>query len=327
MAVFIGENMFDNIMFCINAILPVFLIIVLGNLLYKTKFLSDGFINTADKLVFKCALPASLFYNVATTDFTKTFNGKLTSFCVIGIICVFLVITVTVGPAIKRKDIRGAVLQGIYRSNFAILGIPLAQNLFGDAGATLASLLISFVIPLYNVLAVVILAMNMPSESRESAGKIFIKIVKNIITNPLIIAVVLAIPFSLHLVSLPTVLDKSISYLSDLSTPLALISLGASFKLSDLKGKLGYSLFAVFMKIVVCPAVFCTIGAYMGFRGVELGMILIAFGAPTAVSSYIMAKQMKSNYEVASQIIVISTLLCSVTLLIGSFVLKTLNLI
>lgn len=317
--------MLENFIISANSILPLFVIIILGYFLRCTGLISGAFLDVSDKLVFKCALPSMLFYNVATTNFKNAFNGRLAAFCVVGTVLVFLLMTLLITPAIKRRDVRGAVIQGIYRSNFAILGVPLAANMFGEAGSTAASLIIPFLIPVYNVFAVVILAMNMPDGKKDGAGLLW-KIIKNVITNPLIISVVLAIPFSLGIVSMPTVLDKTVSYLSELSTPLALISLGASFRFADIKGNISYSIFATVMKIAVCPLAFCTAAALMGFRGVELGIIFIAFGAPTAVSSYIMARQMKSNSIVASQIVVLTTLFSGVTMLIGSTILKNLGL-
>ncbi len=317
--------MLENLIISANSILPIFIIIILGYFLRRINLINGAFLDVSDKLVFKCALPAMLFYNVATTNFKNAFNGRLAAFCVIGTVLVFFLMTLLITPAIKRRDVRGAVIQGIYRSNFAILGVPLAANMFGEAGSTAASLIIPFLIPVYNVFAVVILAMNMPDGKKEGAGLLW-KIIKNVITNPLIISVILAIPFSLGIVSMPSVLNKTVSYLSELSTPLALISLGASFRFADIKGNISYSIFATVMKIAVCPLVFCTAAALMGFRGVELGIIFIAFGAPTAVSSYIMARQMKSNSIVASQIVVLTTLLSGVTMLIGSTILKNLGL-
>lgn len=317
--------MLDNLIISANSILPIFIIIILGYFLRRINLITGAFLDVSDKLVFKCALPAMLFYNVATTDFMKAFNGRLTAFCVIGTLVIFLLMTVLITPAIKRRDVRGAVIQGIYRSNFAILGVPLAANMFGDAGVTAASLIIPFLIPVYNIFAVVILAMNMP-EGKQSGLGLAWKITKNIITNPLIISVIIAIPFSLGYLSMPAVLDKTVSYLSELSTPLALLSLGASFRFADIRGNISYSIFATVMKIAVCPLIFCTTAVLMGFRGVELGIIFIAFGAPTAVSSYIMARQMKSNSVVASQIIVLTTLLCGVTMLIGSTIMKNMGL-
>ncbi len=313
----------ENFLISAKSILPIFIIIILGYILRRINLITGAFLDVADKLVFRCALPSMLFYNVATTDFKKAFNGRLTAFCVIGTFLVFLIMTLLITPAIKRKDTRGAVIQGIYRSNFAILGIPLAANMFGAAGATAASLIIPFLIPVYNVFAVVILAMNMPD---GKSGGLFWKILKNVLTNPLIISVVLAIPFSLGYISMPSVVNSTVSYLSELSTPLALISLGASFRFSDIKGNIVFSVFATVMKIVICPLAACSVAALMGFRGVELGIIFIAFGAPTAVSSYIMARQMKSNSIVASQIVVLTTLLSGVTMLIGSTILKNLGL-
>lgn len=318
--------MLANLQSSLNSIVPIFIIILLGYLLKRIKLLNDGFLTVADKLVFKCALPASLFYNVATTNFKNTFNGKLTSFCVFGTLALFLFLVITITPSIKRKDKRGAVIQGIYRSNFAILGLPLATNLFGQAGTVTASLLFPFLIPLYNVFAVIILAANMPDGKNGGKGLIW-KIIKNVFTNPLILSVLIALPFSIGYLSMPSFVDTSISYLSELSTPLALISLGASFRFSDIKDNIGYSVMATVMKIVICPVVFCTIAILMGFRGVELGIIFIAFGTPAAISSYIMAKEMKSNSIIASQIIVFSTLFCSLTFLAGSLILKNLGFI
>lgn len=312
----------SDILFCVNSVLPVFLVIAVGYFLRKIKLLNESFVGTADRLVFKVALPISLFTSISQTDFTAVFDPKLLTVTVCGILAIFLVMSLCLWQAIKKPDARGAVIQGIFRSNVAILGIPLASNIFGAEGEVSMSLMISFVVPVYNVLAVIILAMNSTDEKRESVGKTALKIVKNIVTNPLIIATVLALPFSFFGLTLPTLVTKSLSYLGSTATPLALLSIGAMFRFSDLKGNIGYSLFAVFCRLVLCPCIMCTVAILLGMRGLELSIILLIFGTPAAVSSYIMAKQMKSNAVIASQIVILSSLLCSLTLIGELFVLK-----
>ena len=327
MAVFLGGAMLDDILFCINAILPIFILMVLGYFLMRIKLINETFVNVADKFVFKVALPAMIFNNVANSNFSTDFNPRLSAFVLVAIFACFIVITAIASASIKKRDVRGAFVQAVFRSNFAILGLPVAGNLFGEAGTVGATLLFPFVIPLYNVLAVITLATNMPANEKKSKLSYACSVVKSIVTNPLNISVVLGLPFAFSLLNMPSVIDSGIHYLSDLSTPLALISLGASFKFSSLKGNIGYALGATLTKLLAVPITVRGLGILCGFRGVDLGLLLIVFGTPTAVSSYIMAKEMKSNGALAGQIVMLSTLLCSVTLLVGTFLLKNLGLI
>jgi len=318
--------MLNSLIYSLNAVVPIFIMIVLGGILKKTGFLDDAFFAKSEKFVFKICLPAMLFLDVATADPSSAFDPKLIAFCLIGVFCLFFLLLLLVPLFVKKNEQRGAFIQGVYRSNFAILGVPLAVNMFGEAGSRTIATVMPFTIIPFNVLAVVVLSIFAPAEKKLTAKQLFKKIVLNIVTNPLIIGVVLALPFMFGL-PLPAIADKSLTYLSNATMSLALMSLGANFSREGLKGRIGLSLTASLLKTVGAPIIAVIIAILLGFRAEQLGTILILFGAPTAVSSYIMAKGMGSDHELAGQIILFSTMLCIVTLFIFIFILKQLTFI
>lgn len=326
--------MLNNIIFSVNTVFPIIILIFLG-FCFKQEKLGlfknpKDFFNQIDRLVFNVALPVYIFNEISGADIDNIFNINLVVYCVSGIILSFLLLTFIVPVFIKSKTSRGAFIQGIYRSNFAILGVPLAGNLFGENGSAAAALILPFAVALFNILAVVILTIN--RDSRENTANIenpngIFKIILGIIKNPLIIAVIIALPFMLLRVSLPEVMQKSVNYIANMSTPLALISLGAGIDLRVLKNKVKLSLIASVLRTVVCPVIFAIPAVLLGFRDAALVVIFVLFAAPTAVSSFIMAKNMKSDYELAGQIVVLTTIICPATVFIGSFILKSMGLI
>lgn len=319
--------MLDSLIYSINTVFPIFIIVILGSLLKKFKFLNSEFFSQSEKLVFKLALPAMLFLEVAGADPSTAFDPKLITFCVCGVVLSFLTLCLIVPLFIKSNDRRGAFIQGVYRSNFAILGVPLIENMFGDSGVAVIAMVMPFAITLFNVFAVIILSIYAPAEKKLSASALLRNIVMNIIKNPLIISVILALPFLLTGWQIPVLANKCLTYLSNLSMPLALLSLGANFSVSELKGRVGYAVTASCLKVIAVPLILVLTAILMGFRNEQLGTIFVLFGGPTAVSSYIMAKNMESDYVLAGQIILITTLMCIATIFLGTFTLSLLNFI
>lgn len=322
--------MLKNFIDSINIVLPIFLLIVLGFVLKKLKFASDKFYEDSEKFVFNVALPVQLFLNVA---FDSSAVGgdylRLIVFCVASVTAAFLIALLLVPLIVKNNGIRGAVIQNCFRSNFAILGIPLAGNLAGDTGRTLISILMPFVIIMYNVYTVIEMNIFAPSEVKKTPKELLLSIIKSTCKNPLIIAVVLALPMLItgwRPSANFAFAEKTLDYLSDTTQALVLISLGAGFSFGSLKGKLKYSLTASIYKVIVLPAIAVAVAHLgFGFSGVELALVFIMFGTPSAVSSYIMARNLKSDAEVASQVLMITTLLSTFTLFLGIFTLKSLN--
>ncbi len=319
--------MLSNLSYSINAVLPIFLLVVVGAFLNKWNKVNASFTEIADWLVFKIGLPIMLFLEVAKSRISDGLDLRLIVFLVISVTCCFLLVSVFAALLMRDRTKRGAFVQGMCRSNFAILGVPLAENMFGNEGTQAIAIVMPFVILMFNTYSVILLSVFSNSSDHKLDKKAVQGILKNIVTNPLILGVLLGLPFMLFELPLGTALNKTLQYLSNLTTPLALISLGANFRMESLKGRLGYALTASAGKTILLPALTVTAAALIGLRGPSLGVVLICFGAPTAVSSYIMSKKMGNDHELSAQILLLTTMMCIVTIFVGIFILKTLGLI
>lgn len=314
----------ENLLFSINSVVPIFIMVFFGIIFKRRGVINDNFTTVSSDIVFKIALPALLFKDVASTDFKSVLDINLILFSLVGTIILFLVLYAICPLFIGCSRTKGAFIQGVFRSNYAILGIPLAYNIFGQAGLTKSAILMAFIIPVYNVLAVIILAVTSNDTASISNKK---GILINIISNPLIISIVAALPFSYLQVQLPQIAVKVIDYFSALAIPLALLGIGGSFTFSSIKKNFSLGLLATMLKIIAVPAVFTALAFYMGFREIELGVIFILFASPTAVSSFIMAKAMNSNSDLAANIVLMTTLGSVFTIFLGVYILKTLGAI
>ncbi len=319
--------MLDSLLFSLNSVAPIFILTMLGALFGKKKLLNEGFLSAADKMVFKICLPCLLFIDIAEADLGEYANPKLLAFCLAAVVLSFVVLCLVIPTFLKDKAKCGAFIQGAYRANTAIIGLVLAENMFGAQGRSTMALVLPFIVALYNAFAVVILSIYAPAEVKLTPQQMTVRITKTVVTNPLIISIALALLWQMTGLTLPLLASRSLDYLAGMTTPLALISLGASFRLDSLKDRIGLTMMASLIKTAILPAVCCLIGILMGFRGVELGVIFIQFGSPTSVSSYIMAKQMKSDHELAGQILLVSTLMSVFTMFLGTFILRMVGLI
>jgi len=307
--------------------MPMFLLVIVGATLNKCKKVNKEFTVVADWLVFKVALPIMLFLEIASSEFSSGMDGGLISFCIISVTVGFLVITIVSVFCIRDVSKRGAFIQGACRSNVAIIGLPIAEGMFGDVGVKTIAVVIPFIILMFNVYSVIVMSIFSSSSEHKMNAKTVRNLMINIITNPLIIAVICGGLVMISGIEFPLFVNSTLKYLGNLATPLSLISLGASFRKESLKGRLGYAITAASIKTIVLPLVFVTIAVFLGYRGPALGSILICFAAPTAASSYIMAKKMDNDHELAGQILILSIMMCIITVFIGIFILKTLSLI
>lgn len=315
----------DSLLFSLRVILPVFLLMALGYFLRRIRLIDGQFTKQANKLGFKVLLPALLFYNVYQSDLHSIFDGSLVAFAAVCILAVVAVLFVCI-PLIEKDPAKcGAMIQGIFRSNYVIFGVPVAVNMFGQSAAPLASMLAAIVIPMFNLLAVVVLELFSPQKSKggSAAGRIVLGIVK----NPLIIGTVLGVVFVLCGIRLPAVLETFVSDVSKTATPLALLVLGADFEWRAVGTYRKQIAICTIAKLVVLPAVVLPIAVALGFRGPALGLLLILLAAPTAVSSYAMADQMGADAVLASQLVVFTTVLSSLSLFVFVFLLKACALI
>lgn len=314
----------ENLIFSLNATIPIFLVMVIGYILKNLKFLDESFVNTLNSFNFKITLPVLLFRDIAGSDFLDVWDGKYVMFCfLVTLFCIAFTWIIT-SKVYHKKDQVGEFVQASYRSSAAVLGIAFIQNIYGDSG--MAPLMIIGTVPLYNIAAVLILSFTgLESEGlRPAALK---KSVKGILTNPIIIGIAAGMLASLFQVHFPAIISKTVNNIAVLATPLALIGLGAGFEGKKALAEIKPTLVCSFMKLMLWPALFLPLAALLGFRDEKMVALLVMLGSPTTVSCYIMAKNMKHPGILTSSVVVATTFLSSVTLTFWLYLLKSLSLI
>lgn len=311
----------ENLILSFNIVLPIFLILSLGYILKKLKILDELTTKNMNSINFKVFLPLLLFYNVYKTDLSVVFNPKLLIFSIISVILVFLLLFIIIPLLEKDNRKRGIIIQGIFRSNFVIFGVPVCEALFGQNATGVASMLIAIVVPLFNFLAVICL------EIYRGGNINFKKIIKGIITNPLIIASIIGLFFIYFKIKLPTPIEKTINDISKIATPLAFILLGSSFTFSAFSLYIKQLSITILGKLIIVPGIVLYIAALLGFRNIELTCLLSVFASPTAVSSYTMAEQMDGDSILAGQIVVLTSIISIITVFLWIFILKQFHLI
>ena len=313
----------ENLIFSLNATIPIFLMMVLGVFFRKTGLLKENMINGLNQFVFKATLPVLLFGDLAKQDFAEAWNGKFVAFCfVVTLVSISLVALMSM--ALKDKSQRGEFIQGAYRSSAAILGIAFITNIYGNSG--MAPLMIIGSVPLYNIMAVVVLSFTKPGQNGMSP-ELIKKTLKGIATNPIILGILAGALWSVLRLPMPTILTKTVSSLGGLTTPLGLMAMGAAFNWSEAKSGMGRAFAASFMKLIGLCTLFLPVAVLLGFREAELIAILVMLGSSTTVSSYVMARNMGHSGVLSSSIVAITTLGSAFSLTFWLYVLKTLALI
>lgn len=316
----------DNLIFSLNATIPVFLVMVTGYLFRQIKLLNDDFVKTLNAFNFKVTLPVLLFTDLAAADFYTAWDTRFVLYCFFvtlgSIICITLVASIFRKHA--KEDYLGEFIQASYRGSAAVLGMAFIQNIYGSS--TMLPLMILATVPLYNVMAVLILSFTAPGSKGIDKASVK-KSVRGILTNPIILGIAAGMLVSLSRIQIPTILDKTLHNFSVLATPLALIGLGAGFEGRKAIAKLKPTIAVTLIKLLVQPALFFPLAAWLGFRGDKMVAILIMLGAPTTVSCYIMAKNMKHEGTLTSSCVVSTTFFSAVSITFWLFVLKSNGLI
>ena len=242
----------QSFIFSFNAIFPVFLLISMGYLLRKKNFINDNFIATGTKVVFRIALPVFIFRNIARTDFYQVFNIQDISISVSTSILFFALSWIVGARICRTPEEQGPFIQSSYRGNVAIIGTAIATNIYGPQGAAGVAAHLCFLMPLYNILSTIALTVPLKKEEKTNWGKIAVKI----ITNPLVISVIAALPFTLFTIPIPYVIGEAMDYTARLTLPLALLGIGGSLNFSAMSGHMSRVLPTGFMKLVLLPP-FC----------------------------------------------------------------------
>lgn len=313
----------ENLIFSLNATMPVFLMMILGFFLHqKTRLMSDSFADALNIFVFKVALPVQLFQNLADSNFHTIWDGGVVAFCfLVSLISICLLVGVSL--FLKDRSLRAEFIQAGYRGSQALLGAALMQNIYGGTGP-LALILIGAV-PLYNVAAVILLTLLGPDGhlDRRAIGKS----IRGIVTNPIILGIGTGLVWSLLRIPQPEIFHRGVSTLAATATPMGLLALGASIDPKKAAGCWKPTLAASAFKLVIFTVLFLPMAIFLGYRGEILVVVLIMLASPSTVSCFSMARSMGHEGVLSSSAVMLTTIFSAFTFTGWLYLLKTLALI
>lgn len=315
--------MIDNIIFTGNVVAPVFLLVALGYFVKRINVINENFVDVTSKFVYSVSLPALVFINIAEIDLSKAIEFNQIIYIYAATLVSFFLIWLLSIPFIKEGKNLSVFVQGAYRSNFAIVGFAIISKLFGAYALGKAAIVLAFILPLYNILAVIILTIPLRKEKKLNMKNTLFEIV----LNPLIIAVIIGLPFSFYKIKIPSFINLTLGFLAELALPLALVGIGGSLNLQNIKKASGLAFTSSAIKIILIPILLTAGAYYFDFRELDLGIMFVLFASPTAIVSFIMAEAMGANSKLAGNIVLISTVASVFTIATGIVILKELALI
>lgn len=315
--------MLNNLIFSLNATMPIFLMMVVGYFLKRIKMLDEQSTPVINKIVFRVFLPALLFNDLVKQDFVSIWDGQFILFCLLSTFASIL-ISALLARFFCKKAVVGEYIQGSFRSAAATLGIAFMTNVYDNVA--MVALMIIGCVPIYNIFSVFILSLTAPKDN-EISESIVLKTCKSIATNPIILSIFAGAVWSVLKLPQPKIIFRGIEYLANVASPLALIGLGASFEFKNLRDHLKPVLSVSFNKLILFVVLFMPVCIWLGFRDEKIVSALIMLGSATTSSSFIMAKNMGHDGKLSSCVVMVTTLLSSFTLTIWLFVLKSAGMI
>ena len=310
----------NNFLVAAQAVLPIFIIMGVGVLIRHFGIVDEAEVKKINKLNFVVFFPVLMFANLYGKDISRAVDARLMIFGVAAVLAIYALTVFAVMHITKEPKTRGAMIQAIYRSNFVIMGIPIVENIFGSENLALTAVMVTVIVPLYNVLAVITLEVF--RGGKPSALHIF----KAIAKNPLILGALAGILAVVTGLKLPATLENVVSSMSGVATPLALLTLGAFFDIRSALKREKEIFICVAGRLIVVPAIGLAAGIFMGFRGVALVTLIAIFASPAAVSSFPMAQEMDSDYELAGDAVVFSSGAACFTMFLWIFALKSMGM-
>lgn len=313
--------MIESFWLSIQVVFPLCVLMLMGYIMKQWLHLSEVTTKQLNQMVFKVFLPLQLFKNIYTSDLSVDFNVGMLIFAVSAILLVFLFLC-TIIPKIEPDRKKCSVMiQGIYRTNYILYGLPITESIFGSGNLGMASITAAVVIPLINVLAVLLFEMFREQKMNWS------NTIKGVIKNPLVLSSAAGAICLAWQIPIPNLMMESVSTFGSIATPLALIALGAEFHFTSIKRYRKQLLITVPGRLIAVPVIFLTLAVLLGFRGMHLMVLMALFASPTAIASYTMASSMGGDEELAGQILVLTTVLSVITIFCYTFLLNSLGLI
>lgn len=303
-----------------HAIVPLFLIIAVGYTVKRLGWIGPEEVRRFNKVCFYTFMPVMLFYNIYTSDFSHAVRLPYALFVVGMALAMILLAFLITLAAEKTPERRGVMIQAAFRSNFVLLGLPIAAELLPEGNLGVTALMVAIVVPIYNMMSVVVLEYFRGGKPR--AGEVLLAVVK----NPLILGSVAGLLVRALHITLPEVLVSFAGKMNSAATPLILLLLGASFETREIARYKKELLVCVGLRLVVFPGAILTLAAALGLRDIEFVTVLAMTAAPTAVNSFNMAQQLGGDSQLAGSAVVVSTAASFFTLFVWITLFKQLGM-
>lgn len=312
----------ESFLVAMNAVIPFLFYITFGYVMKVKGVVTEEFLQKLNKMIFRLFYPFMTFYNIYKADPTNLPRPVLMVFTGASILILEVLLVMIIPRLVKENPKRGVIIQAIYRSNFVLFGLPLTISVFGDEASSVAAMLITVVITIYNTTSVVILEMfNTDGKADPKA------ILINVLKNPLLQGAVVGLVFFIFQIKVPACLLKPISEFSNMTSPLALFVLGGTLQFNAIRKNLKYLVPTLSFKLICLPAIILSFGYMVGLRGLELFLLVAVYGTPVAAASYPMAQNMGGDGELAGEFVVISTVASTFTLFLWILFMKSTGLI
>lgn len=309
--------MLQNFLVCVNAVIPSAIYLAIGVMLRKTRVIGDTAVKIFTNVIFVALYPFMMFDNLYGKNIGENMDLKLVIYGATATLLQLAISWIFVCKIEESNYQRGAMIQALYRSNYVLMGLPIAINLFGKGSVGQVAVLLLFIVPLYNASAVIVF-------ERFRGGKVDVKaLLKKIATNPIIEGGVVAVLFIIFGIELPEVLHNTVSTLSDATSPTALILLGAGLNFKAFKSDRKRIAICTIGKLIVFPAIGIMGSVLLGFTGVPLVALTLMFTTPVALAAYTMATSMGGNGKLSGELVVITTALSCITMPLWLFLLKS----
>lgn len=312
--------MLGNFIVSLEAVLPMFLLLAAGMGVKRFRLLTETELRHLNKMIFVVFFPPMMFTNLYGKDIKEAVDWRLLIFGLVSVALIYGIGTLAVLRIEKDHRSRGAMIQAIYRSNFVIMGIPIAVNMYGHGNLAVTAMMVAVIVPVYNVLAVVTLEVFRGGKPDAAS------IAKKVLTNPLILGAAAGLLAVLTGLKLPAVIETTVADMASVATPLALVILGASMDFGSIKACGRDLIICVLARLVIVPAAGLTAAALLGFRGIAFVTLIAMFASPTAVSSFTMAQSMGSDGQLAGNCVIFSTAFACFTMFLWIFLFKNLGM-
>lgn len=312
--------MLNNFLLSIQAVLPMFLIMAMGIYIRKARMITEEQVKVFNKVIFKICFPCLMFSNIYGKNISGA-NVRVLGYTLMGVLIIYVLATMLVCFVEKNNKSRGAMIQAIYRSNVVIMGMSMVQNIFGnDVDISVTAILITIVVPVYNILAVITLEVYRGEKPNA------MQILKSIFKNPIIVGALVGIVAVLLRIRIPEFITGTITSVSNSASPMALLMLGASFNIKSLSANKRNLIICVIGRLIGAPLIGVILLCMAGIRGIPLITAVAIFASPVSVTSYTMAQQMDSDSELAADCVIASSIFSCFTMFLWVFILKSLEM-